>query len=473
MKNKKRRIERFSLYNYEAIRMHLERMAAKGWMLEKITNFFWHYRRIEPKNIHFAVTYNPLSSAYDPVTTAEKEHYIETRGNEDWTFVCSSAQLYIFCSELEEPRPIERNAEMELSALHASMKKGQIPAFCMLIVVWLLNSSTFLSDWNRDPIGVLSSTQRLINGVLLLMLGVLCVVELGVYFAWYRKAKKVVREQGIIPKIPDTSGFQSALLIILLLCCGIWAWSAIAGGNSLILWASGLMVIYMVILFGAVNGVKNLLSRRNVSKGVNMALTLITSFVVAFAGIGLITTLLLRMGDEGMFVDRSVATYEHDGRILEVHRDILPLNVEDLLDVADRLTMSSVGYMKEWRVDETILLGRCEGWQYPRLDLQNKDELPGIRYTVVDVKVPFLYELCKEQLIEEGERHYTVGGREYREEDAEHWSAKEAYRLYDLESGPYDRYLLFYDKHMVEIRFDWELTLEQKNAAGEKLVALP
>ena len=55
MKNTKRRIEPLSFFNHTGISRHLEKMAAKGWMIEKIVNTGWVYRRIEPKNIHFAV----------------------------------------------------------------------------------------------------------------------------------------------------------------------------------------------------------------------------------------------------------------------------------------------------------------------------------------------------------------------------------------------------------------------------------
>lgn len=51
MKNKIRRLETFSFFNHTGIREHLEKMAQKGWMIEKLENFGWVYRCIEPKNM--------------------------------------------------------------------------------------------------------------------------------------------------------------------------------------------------------------------------------------------------------------------------------------------------------------------------------------------------------------------------------------------------------------------------------------
>lgn len=65
MKNTKRRIEPLSFFDHTGISGHLEKMAAKGWMIEKIVNTGWVYRRIEPKKIHFAVSYFPKASEFD------------------------------------------------------------------------------------------------------------------------------------------------------------------------------------------------------------------------------------------------------------------------------------------------------------------------------------------------------------------------------------------------------------------------
>ena len=66
MKNTKRRMEPLSFFDHTGISTHLEKMAARGWMLEKITNMGWIYHRIEPENIHFAVSYYPKASEFNP-----------------------------------------------------------------------------------------------------------------------------------------------------------------------------------------------------------------------------------------------------------------------------------------------------------------------------------------------------------------------------------------------------------------------
>ena len=49
MKETKRRLERLSFYDHTGFAAHMEKMAAEGWMLDKIGYYLWHYRRMEPR----------------------------------------------------------------------------------------------------------------------------------------------------------------------------------------------------------------------------------------------------------------------------------------------------------------------------------------------------------------------------------------------------------------------------------------
>ena len=50
-----------SMYDQQGIEKKLADMARKGWLIEEMQNaFFWNYRRIEPKELHFAAVYAVL-----------------------------------------------------------------------------------------------------------------------------------------------------------------------------------------------------------------------------------------------------------------------------------------------------------------------------------------------------------------------------------------------------------------------------
>ena len=64
MSDKKRRLEAFSFYDHTGIEQHLERMAEKGWLVEKV-GYLWTYRRIEPQKLTFCVSYFPKASLFE------------------------------------------------------------------------------------------------------------------------------------------------------------------------------------------------------------------------------------------------------------------------------------------------------------------------------------------------------------------------------------------------------------------------
>ena len=49
---------------------HFEKMAGKGWALDRM-GIFWHYHRIDPKPLHYAVGYFPGGGVYAPPTGEE------------------------------------------------------------------------------------------------------------------------------------------------------------------------------------------------------------------------------------------------------------------------------------------------------------------------------------------------------------------------------------------------------------------
>lgn len=462
MKHTKRRIEPLSFFDYTGISRHLEKMAAKGWMIEKMINTGWVYRRIEPKNIHFAVSYYPKASEFDPEPSEEQKMFHDFCAYTGWQLACTSAQLQIFYNERENPIPIETEPTLELQAIHASAKKSFIPSYIMLFVIALMNGGLWISSFLGDPIELLSNPTKMFSGFCFLLLAVLCIIELVCYFRWYSKAKRAA-EHGEFLKVISTSKFQRIILWIVVIGMLIWAVNYIICGDTMQRWIIFIMGFYMPTLFAIVNGTKEFLKRKKASKGINRTITILTSFIAAFGMMGLITFGTLYASSHGMFADKNEETYEHNGMTWVIHQDELPLVVEDLIDI------EYSGYIKERRGNMSLVLGQFVLHQFPRFDAENYKDIPQLEYTMTLVKVPVLYDMCKNRLIYEQEFWRSVKEKKYRLEDAAPWGANEVYRLYDLEFGARNTYLLCYDKLIVEIKFDWEPAAEQKKIVGEKL----
>ena len=462
MKNTKKRMEVFSFYDHAGISRHLEKMAAKGWMIERMSNFGWVYHRIDPKPVKFAVSYYPKASEFDPEPTDEQKTFHEFCAHTGWKLACTSAQLQIFYNEQENPTPIETEPVLELQSIHASAKKSFIPSYLLLLLISIMCGGLFVSGMLGDPIGQLASPVKLFTGLCYLVLLILCVVELICYFRWYHKAKKLA-EQGEFLKPVSTSRFQKVILGAVIIGFIYWGISFIFTVDKLRKWIGIVMCFYMPLLILAVNATKNALKKRKASRGVNRTITILVDFILAFALMGLITFGTLKLSSLGFFADEAEGTYEHGGMTWVIHNDELPLTIEDLTGEEND------GYTKERSGDESLLLGQFVLRQRPRFDADNYKELHQLEYTMVFVKLPAFYDICKTRLVYEGEKLHPINESQYIAQDAMSWGANEVYRLYDSVYGWENKYLLCYDDLIVEINFDWEPTQEQMKIVGEKL----
>lgn len=229
------------------------------------------------------------------------------------------------------------------------------------------------------------------------------------------------------------------------------------------------MLLYFFGLIVIVNTVKQFLKRKKASRGTNFAITMTVDIVLAVALMAGITFGTLYAVRNGIFQnEENYETYEFHGSTQILYQDELPLRVEDMLDV------EYDGYIYQRSGDESVFLGQYDLSQRTRMDDKAGYDMPRLEYTIILIKMPFLYDICKEQLIsdkdETNDRSVPEGyKRVYIEQDPAPWGAKEVYQLAYQDTGTMEKYLLCYEDRLIEISFDWEPTSEHKLMVSEKL----
>lgn len=462
MKDTKRRLEPVSLYDHTGIEKRLGKMAEKGWMIEKITTLGWIYRRTEPKNGQFSVTYYPKASEFDPELTEGQKMYQEFTAKSGWQFICSSAQMQVFYTEQEDPTPIETDPVTQVENIHNAAKKGFLLSHFLCLAVGIMNGAQFVSRLVKDPISTLASSANLFTGVCFTLLLLIAVVELTGYFHWLCKAKKSA-QHGEFVDTPNSAKMQLFILCFVLICFAGHLVNIMITGSVMMRWVSALMFGYIIALILIVNAVKQFLKRKKVSSGTNLTITLIVDFVLAFAMMGAIVYGTLQASQNGLFAP-GAETYEHNGSTFVLYRDELPLAVEDMLDV------QYDGYVRECNTTETVFLESVDVFQRPRYDDENGNDFPYLEYTITCVRIPSLYQLCKNDLLGKFDASGNIWfpqGYSYVAIDPTPWGAVEAYQL--THDYPMEKYLICYKDCLVEIGFEWEATDEHKAIVGEKL----
>lgn len=454
MKDQKRKIETFSFYDHTSIENHLEKMAQKGWLLKKMNRFTWEYHRIQPKKIHFAVTYYPKASEFDPEPLEGQLVYRDYSEYSGWKFICSSAQMQIFYNEEENPVPLETDPTVEVNVIHKAAKRVFLPSQYLLLGITILQAALFISSLLGDPIRLLASTTQLTTGFLWALLFLQCASELITYHRWYHKARKAA-ENGEFLDTHSHVLFQKILLLAAIVGCIYIIINLLSAGDKFQLMIYVLLLAGVIALVAIVCGVKDLLKQKKASRTTNFTVTLVVDIVLAlalFAGVTFGTI-------------RSVQTekYEPDSILYQVEA---PLTVEDLVDI------SFDGYIKENRQSESIFLGQRALWQWPRREGNEHIDVPTLQYTVTIVKVPAIYNFCKNSMVNKPKDRLDNEGNlfinHYEAVDASPWQAKEAYQLHWSE-GILFKYILCYEDRLIVIDFDWEPTEEQMRIVAEKL----
>ncbi len=454
MKDRKKRVEMFSFYDHTGIEAHLQRMAGRGWLLDKIGAFGWEYRRIEPKELTFCVCYFSKASGFDPEPSEDQETFYDLCRHTGWTLAASSAQMQIFYNEREDPVPIETDPVLEVEAIHRSAKKSFLSVLLLELFVVLMNAAILSSRLLADPVRVLADDSTLFLMVCWPALLTICAVELGSYHLWHRRAKRAA-EHGQFLETSSRPWLQWGVLCTVTFAFALWAASVATSGRTVETAVIVLLLLGTAVIILVTDGIRRLLKRRKEPAKVSRLVTMLVCGALS---------ILLTVG----VVFGALRVLTGSQRSRPGSEDEAPLTVEDLLDEDVR------DYEQIRSGSRSLLLDWSCVYQYPRRDVEGWDDRLGLEYTVTLVKAPFLYGLCREKALEERDEldddRVPQGYKEFwGPVDPGPWGAAEAYRLTAQDGGPLEIYLLCYEDRIVDIRFEWPPAPEQMAMVGEKL----
>ena len=445
MRKTKRRMETLSFYDHTGIAVHLEKMAAKGWMLERISNYGWIYRKTEPKKLHFGVSYYAKASEYDPEYPESQQTFHDFCAHTGWQLVCTSFQMQVFCNEQENPVPIETDPVLEVETVHASMMKSFFWGHAVLLVLSVIMEFYFLMGIFGNIIATLADPMKVFSGFCWLLVFVLTTVELTAYFRWHKKAEEAA-QQGFFLDTPDTSRIQKAAMGLLYLAGIYLIVNFVAAGETMMLFLLGGMAAFMGLTFFAADWIKRLFRKLGMSKNANRIVSFLLTWFVATMTLNLVTFGTISLKNQGFLEQKKV--------FLETEQ---PLRVEDLLDVEHR-------YVTEDSSKESIFLSYRQVRQRPGFDVEDRSEVPYMEYDLVRVKWKFLYDDVKAQMIKDILHDMD---QPMEPVEAMPWGSVEVYRAAGTNG---ERYLVCYEDAIVDIFFSWTVVPEQMEIVGEKLV---
>ncbi len=468
MKDTKKQIETYTPYALGRLEAHLEDMAARGWMPEKISGMFWTYRRIEPKKVHVTAIYFEKASLYAPGPTESQMTFREFCEHTGWKQAASYDKLHILYNEQEDPLPIETDPVTKVETIDRAMGKRYLPGLAFLVLVALLGIAQLCAAVWIDFVGELVRSSSVWSCLLWLDILVSALAELCVYVSWRRRARQAA-EQGIFLPAKEHTLLSAANSCLIVLILAAEAGSLISiYGNAAAMGIGVFIAVAAALPILAAGRIREYLRRKAAGAKVNAAVTAAVFAVVYAALLAAIGMFIMRSG-VGQTKGHVSENYEHDGISFTAYGDALPLTAADLTG------REMPGRSTWWKVETSPLLARYTGQDKPRMDTTEETLL---EYTVVEVKVPALYDRCRRALL--GHWDETADKRipeeykkVYREQDPAPWQAKEAYVLYDRQTGEeLSQYLICFADRIVEVDMSWEPSEEQMKIITEKLLAV-
>lgn len=450
MKETKKRFEFFSHYDHTGIEKHLEKMAAKGWMIEDIGDRVWEYKRTEPQKLKFSVVYYPKKVSSDAVMSDDRESFVSLCETAGWVFVVSYGQMHVFCSENENSVPIETDAEIQVECIRGFAKTEILCNYLMLLTLSVFVCCIFSYGIYQKPIETLSDGLHLFWYCPIFALFSLW--NIIKYLIWYKKAKAAAKE-GLFTPTKKIIKFEALFCVLTLIFCALLKIFFMLAPSQIIFWlVIAVLAVIMLILFKLICKVYY---KQNFKEKSKKALRNITGIILACVFIA------GSVGVHSLFPKRSENVFETVNDSYFKHSVIyydknLPLDLEDLISVN--------GVVSKEKLNERLLLVDVQTCNQHMVD---EVEL-GFRYEITYINFLPLYDKCKKEILSLGES-LIERGFTYKRDDASLWNADEVYRRY-CDGKLSDSYVVCWSDKIVEISFYWEPDFAQISTASAKLM---
>lgn len=452
MKHTKRQLIPFSLYDLTGMERHLEQMARKGWLLDKMSAMGWWYRRIEPQKLHFTVSYCHRASAYDPEPTEEVQTFYDFCAHTGWRLAAEFGSMQVFYNGQEDPTSIDTDPAMEIQMVGREMKRA-LPFEILLLLIGFFMGGSWLYSLFHSPIDLLASPTNLFTGLCWLGLMVWSVADILTYFLWRRRAKQAAQRGEFVPTRGCHRIMQVVMALVILGVVYFFITARLPGLRLL----TAIMLLGFAALLLAVNGTKDFLKKRKVSRRKNQAATIAVDVLLA---------VVLMVG-----TSYAAITLARNGGFS------LAADIEPLLTIADLTGEEDPRYVVRSGVEASVFL-KVRNFTEEAHPAESV-RLPELSCKIVDVYLPGIHGFCLRELLHERDdwegaaddgtviKPYYV----YQEMDPALFGAQAAWQRYaGGENGePTGDYLLSYPGRLVVLECDWELTAEQMAIAGAKL----
>lgn len=452
-------------YNYyKEIEEKLEYNAKKGLVLEKIGPYFWTFKKTEPQDLKYTVTYFAEGSVFNPHPTDNQQTYFEYAKAAGWDFVCEYNQMHIFCSSLQSPPEFETDEEEKLENIHKCMNKSFVVSHVLILLAFALNLFIKLDSLKRNPVDFLSSNIDLCIFIMMLSIVLETSYSLITYYIWYKKSKKSIAMGGTVIKGSHRIRrlyYIVYLIFIFLLVGYIFLYLFFKSSLGIIALSVVQLPLFVLVFWASIK----LLKKRKIAAKVNRTVSIL---ILILTGIVYLTFVFFAIS-QFQFQERSDKSYTtvawemYEGMTREyrLYNDTIPLTCEDLYGTVD-----FEYYSYEAEEESTIFITKN---YYSQTRPSMKNAPPSLEYSIYKPK----FEFVRNIVISDLTKLDDWSEREIETIDNTIFSTEKAYTFYYKDQGEKfytGEYILIFPDEIIHIQAEKSFTDQQINTIKGKLL---
>ena len=423
----KRESPKFAPWDAMGMAAHLEQMEARGWRFRGPDALGrWEYTACTPNTARWAVAYAPSRRNWKIVPTQPERDLEDLCFDAGWRKITALDRFHIYRNADPNATPLETDERVRLDTLHRTLKgplRNQALAWCIGVVLFL----------GLLLLAVMQDLPRLLAlpglpAVVIFCLWLLC-AELTpwVLYARWHRAAVLAAESGLpCPVVKNWQLYSwiswiGALPLLLLIVTGHSLMPAVL--------YFGMLLVFTFLRWFLEHRVKDAQFAEDA-----WTLLMVVLFICVFC----------------------FHRWNSDQNQTSPKRDAIPLMAQDLMDTSGM-------ELKQYDLNGNDGL-LASYHDYVQVDF---DHTIDIQYEVFDLRLPILWEVCREQYLESFHTVATRNDMTITHTDPAVWGAEQV--LFSRKPGQ-DQWLLLYTDRIIQLHTNWNLSPEQILIAAEKLL---
>ncbi len=444
----------------------LEKWAKQGLILHEIGSMMWTFKKDEPKELKYCITFFEKGSRFNPENDEDESLYREYAKESGWDFVDSYETIQVFSSENKDVIPFETDEEIKFECIKKSMNKSFVKPTLLITVVWILNLILQFSIYKSNPIQFLSEINTSSPAILFTLCIITNIYSLINYYIYIRKNEQSLKLEGrMISRSKSNKIVEKIMAIIVLILAVDLILNSfdISNPKMFILLLIQYPIIYFVFKF-----TNEKLRKNNKSSKVNKVISYLALFIINALYIGGLGTIIIN-GDlvttnSGAKYSVEYELYEGEYITQDIYKDDIPIKCEDIYDIE---------YYKDYSYKKDIKNGILYySESYMQEPLYKDDKYPTLTYKVIEPKFDFIYNRIVKDQLRIDDEYLTI-----EKIDNNVFDTIEAYKYkYHMDEDYYNgyigEYLLLYEDKIISINLFDKVKEEKIDILKQKLLQL-